>query len=98
MSGRRDSGGGGANFLLGLILLSLSGVPVLSIGGSILGGALLLAGVGIAAVWQWLLAALALWALVRLVRWFISQRPEREAAPHVMTDAEVSAMIRGAKP
>lgn len=61
----RHGDSAGTNILLIAILLTMSGVPVLAGLGSTIGIGLLFAGMGIAAIWQWLAIGFLVWAVWR---------------------------------
>jgi hypothetical protein len=81
---KRDDGSGTSNFLLGLILLSVSGVPVLAGVGSALGITALFAGMFVAAAWQYIFVALLAWGAWR----FLCKREEA----HRRVEAERAAV------
>ena len=62
-----------SNLLLGLILLSISGVPVLAGIGSALGVAAVFAGVLIFATAEYIFLALLAYGLWRFLRWYVPQ-------------------------
>ena len=68
-SRKYDNSGGMTNFFLMMILLSMSGVPILAIGGSAIGFTALFGVLLIGALWQWIVGGLLVWALLRKFGW-----------------------------
>lgn len=61
----------GANFLLLLILLTASGVPVLASISSLFGGAFILAGIAISSVFGYIMIAIFGLIIWKFLRWYV---------------------------
>ena len=68
-----DCNNGGTNFLLGLILLSMAGVPVLAIFSQLLFDGVLFGGLLIGAIWKWVAIGLLVWGAWHFLHWYVPQ-------------------------